>query len=540
MEQGSSEVFRGVVAKVSELKNGEMREVAIDTVGKILLVKENNEIRAVGNKCTHYGAPLKDGVLCNGRIRCPWHGACFNTSTGDIEDSPGLDSIRTFKVELEGDNVVVHAPIGDIKAWKRTPPLASCSEADKRIFVIIGGGAAGQACAETLRMEGYTGRVVVVSRETDLPYDRPKLSKALSAKAESILLRPESFYKENNIEFLLGQEVVELDPAQKHVVLRSGETIRYNAALVATGGDPRRLNVPGKDLGNIYCLRVPSEAHAIGANAEGKNVVIVGSSFIGMEVASCVAGKAASVAVIGMERVPFERVLGVQVGAVIQRLHEQKGVRFYMQRVVKEFKANGTNVGGVVLDDGTELGADVVVIGAGIIPATGFIKNDSGLLNLAPDGSILVDQHLRACEGLYAAGDLARFPYALLGHPIRVEHWSVAQSHGRIAARNMLGHTVAYTSIPFFWTVQFGKSIRYAGHVAPTFDSVHVEGDVEGTSGTGGPKFVAYYGLNGRVLAVATLGMDPLASAAAELLANGKMPSMDELKRGSVDFKALL
>jgi len=519
------------VAKVSDLKNGEMREVTLGE-GKVLLVKENNEFKAIGNKCTHYGAPLKDGVLCNGRVRCPWHGACFSTTTGDIEDSPGIDSIHTFKVRVEDDNVIVRANPEDLKVWKRPPNLTSCSAEDKRLFVILGGGAAGQTAAETLRAEGFQGRIVVVTKESELPYDRPKLSKAMTIKIDQILLRNEAFYKNNNIDFIFGDEALELDAERRIVKLKGGQELNYDAVLIATGGDPRTLPVPGKDLANIYALRVLSEAHAIAANSEGKNIVIVGSSFIGMEVASCLAGKAQSLSVIGMEKVPFERVLGAEVGAAIQKLHEAKGVRFYLQRVVKEFKGEGV-VRQVVLDDGTELDADLVVIGAGIIPATNFVKPD-GRISIGRDRSIQVDQYLKATDGVYAAGDVARFPYVHAGgESIRVEHWGLAQKQGKVAARNMVGRVTPLTSVPFFWTVQFGKSIRYAGH-AVTYDNVLVQGSADDM------KFVAYYSLNGKVLAVASVGMDPVASAAAELLALDKMPSLAELQRGPVDFKALL
>jgi len=523
------EFVEAVVAKVDDLKNGEMTEVALGEAGKVLLVKENNEFRAIGNKCTHYGAPLKDGALCNGRVRCPWHGACFNTTTGDIEDSPGLDSIHTFKVRVEGENVVVTASTNDLKMWRRTPRVGSCSATGK-LFVIIGGGAAGCTAGETLRNEGFTGRIVLISKEPHLPYDRIKLSKAMTASVESILLRPESFYKERNIELLLGKEVTELDAENKTIKLASGENFHYDGCLVATGGIPRRIPVPGSDLGNIYCLRVPEEAHSIATNAQGKDLVIIGSSFIGMEVAATLATKAKSVTVVGMEKVPFERVLGVEVGTAIQKLHESKGVKFCLLKTVKEFQGD-TMVRAVVLDDGTVLDAGVVVIGAGVIPATSFIK--SGPVQISRDQSIIVDKFLRAADGLYAAGDVARYPYPVTGELIRVEHWGMAQIQGRTAARSFLGKQKELDNVPFFWTVQFGKSVRYAGHAA-SFDEVIVQGNPDEL------KFAAYYARQGKVLAVAALGMDPLASAAADLIQLNKMPSVSELKAGAVELKALL
>jgi len=523
-------IVEAVVAKAGDLQDGEMKEVTLGEAGKVLLIKEKSVFKAIGNKCTHYGAPLKDGVLCNGKIRCPWHGACFNVTTGDIEDSPGLDSIHTFQVRVEGDNVIVSAPAEELKVWKRAPRTASCDKSDSRLFVIIGSGASGQAAAEALRGGGFSGRILLITKENVLPYDRIKLSKSMNAKVESILLRPESFYQNHNIEILFGKEVAHLDAASKSITLASGENITYDGCLIATGGIPRRLSVPGADLDKIYCLRVPEDAQRIAENAEGKNLVIVGSSFIGMEVAATLASKAKSVSVIGMEKVPFERVLGTEVGSALQKLHESKGVKFYLSRVTTEFQGE-SSVKAVVLDDGTVLEADVVAIGAGIIPATSFIK---GGVNLASDQSIIVDEFLKAADELWAAGDVARYPYPVTGELIRVEHWGMAQTQGRVAAHNFLNkEPKKMDSVPFFWTVQFGKSIRYAGH-ATSFDEVIVHGNPDEL------KFAAYYLKQGKALAVATLGMDPLASAAAHLLALNKLPSASELKAGSLDFKAYL
>jgi len=223
----SGGVIEAVVAKVSDLKNGEMKEVELGE-GKVLLVKEHDKIFATGTKCTHYGAPLKTGSLCNGRIRCPWHGACFNVATGDIEDFPGMDSIHTFKVTIKGEDVIVSASESQLKDFKKAPSKGSCSASDQRLFLLVGGGPASAECAETLRAEGFTGKIIVVCKENVLPYDRPKLSKAMSSTADKILLRPAEFYKERNIEFLLGVEVTELDAATKTATLSNGNKLQYH------------------------------------------------------------------------------------------------------------------------------------------------------------------------------------------------------------------------------------------------------------------------------------------------------------------------
>lgn len=283
---------------------------------------------------------------------------------------------------------------------------------------------------------------------------------------------------------------------------------------------------PGFNLENIYQLRVPEEANTIINNIEGKKVVIVGTSFIGMEAASCVVGKAASVIAIGMETVPFERVLGTKVGAAFQKLHETNKVQFRLKKVVKEFKGVNGKVAKVVLDDGEELDADICIIGAGIVPATDYIKPDCGI-NIQRDRSVLTDQYLQATDSVYAAGDLARYPCHFLHNElIRVEHYGISQYQGKIAALNMLGRQVPMRSIPYFWTTQYNKRLNYVGH-ALDYDDVIVDGSLDEM------KFVAYYVKGSQVLAVASFNRDPIVSIAAELMEQGKMPSAEQIKAGN-------
>jgi len=489
--------------------------------GKVLIIKDKSKLYATGSKCTHYNAPLKSGAYCNGRIRCPWHGACFSAETGDIEDFPGLDSIYTFKVAVKGDDVVVSAPASQLGTnFRRTPSMCSRQPSDNRLFVIVGGGPAGATCAETLRSNGYTGRIVMICKENVLPYDRPKLSKSLSVQVDKILLRGEDFFQKNGVEVMLGTEVTELDAATKSLVLKNGTKITYDRCLVATGGFPRTIPAPGADLANIFPLREPQDAININNNVEGKRVVVVGSSFIGMEVASCIAKKAKSIVVIGMEAVPFERVLGEQMGIHMQKLHEKNGICFRMKRVVKEFRGVDGKVTGVLMDNGEVLDADVCIVGAGIIPATKFLKN----VKIERDGSVVVDEFLKAADGLYAGGDIARFPYWLLHNEhIRVEHWGMAHYHGKLAALNMLDKNQSCKSVPFFWTTQYGKSIRYCGH-ALQYDNIVVEGSMDDL------KFLAFYVKNDVVLAAVSMNFDPAVSAIAELMNANKMPKASELK----------
>ncbi len=456
-------------------------------------------------------------------------------ATGDIEDAPGLDGLHSFPVKVEGGMIKVGVPKGfDTKSFKRTQGMCSHAPSDSRVFVILGAGAAGAVAAETLRQEGYAGRILLVMNEPHLPYDRIKLSKNLSATADQLYLRSHEFYAKHGIEVLTGVKATAVDTKAKVVTLSPGGEQRYDSLLISTGGYPRTITTaPGHDLQGIFTLRVPEDAAAIDKACEGaKTVVVVGSSFIGMEAAACLkqSKKIGTVHVIGMEAVPFERVLGAEVGAAMQKVHEAKGkIAFHMKRTVKEFKGTGGKVSAVVLDNDELIPCDFCVVGAGIIPGTQYL-NGSGL-TLERDGSIITDDRFRAAAGavkdVYVAGDIARFPYWATGETIRIEHWDVAQQQGRVAAANMAGKDRAFTTVPFFWTTQYGLSLRYAGNnMAP--DEVIIKGSLDDAEKM---AFVAYYATKGKITAVATLGADPVAAAAAELIRKNEMPTVAMVKR---------
>jgi len=362
-----------------------------------------------------------------------------------------------------------------------------------------------------------------------LPYDRPKLSKAMSITVDKIQFRDEEFYKRNDIELMLSTEVTELNPQAKSVTLSNGESIKYDAALVSTGGLPQDLAfIKGAKSENIFTLRDVDDAHNIIKAIEGQHVVIIGSSFIGMETASCIVSKAKTVTVVGMEKVPFERVLGPQIGLVMQQFHESKGVKFQMEDVCAEFKATDGKVSSVLLKSGKEFECGVAIIGAGIKPNTGFIK-ESDIVKKERDQSFIVDQYLRVCDGLYAAGDIARFPLPLLNNKlVRIEHWGMSQIQGRIAALNMLGKQVPCTNVPVFWTVQYGKSIRYCGH-ALEYDEVIFD---KAPDGLEKQTFVAYYAKDDKILAVCSINRDPVVADCAQLMKFGKMPTVAQIKQG--------
>eukprot|EP01122_Echinamoeba_exundans_P000124 TRINITY_DN10108_c0_g1_i1.p1 TRINITY_DN10108_c0_g1~~TRINITY_DN10108_c0_g1_i1.p1 ORF type:complete len:593 (+),score=197.79 TRINITY_DN10108_c0_g1_i1:1858-3636(+) len=534
-------IIEGVVAKFSEMKDGEMRECALGD-GKVLVVKDKGQVHAVGSKCTHYGAPMAKGAYLDGRVRCPWHGACFSVKTGDIEDFPGMDSLPCFEARVQGDDIVVRADRDQIKSSARTRGMCHAAPGeDKRVFVIVGGGAAGAVCAQTLRELNFKGRVVVISKEEFLPYDRPKLSKAMNAQIDKILLRPREFYEKWNIEFLLKTEVTELDADAKTLKFANGNAMSFDACLVATGGAPRTLPVAGFKSSNVHVLRDIGEAHTILDATKGKHVLVVGSSFIGMETAASVVTNAASVTVIGMEKVAFERVLGTEVGSAIQKLHESKNIKFIMEAVVTEMKTADDKVTSVVVQIGglapgteakefKELNCDVVVVGAGVVPATNFIKPGKSIKIDERERSIYTDNKMHAGNGIYAAGDIARYPLAFLDNELaRIEHWGMAQYQGLVAAHNMVGKTKVADAVPFFWTAAYGKTVRYAGH-ALRYDEIIVDKEANGFNAET-LKFAAYYCHKGKVLAVATLARDPLAAQCAELMQAGKMPTAADLQK---------
>ncbi|KAI8507482.1 Apoptosis-inducing factor 3 [Branchiostoma belcheri] len=504
------------VCKASDIEDGEMREVDVGG-GKALLIKEDGEFSALGHKCTHYGAPLVKGVLCNGRVRCPWHGACFNAKTGDIEDFPGLDSLPKFEV---------------LEKPKRMKEMSCHSPDNDTVYLIVGGGGAAITCAETLRQEGFKGKVVMATKEPHLPYDRPKLSKALDSTGEALALRDKNFFSVYDIEVLTEKEATSVDCPSKVVTFADGQTIAYDKLLIATGGKPRPCTSPGSDLQNVCLLRSPTDGNYISEQGRGKKVVIVGTSFIGMEVAAYFAEKASSVSVVGVSSTPFGRVLGEQIGSMLRKMHEDKGVKFYMNNGVVEFKGENGKLKEVVLQSGETLPADLCIVGIGVTPNTEFLS-DSGIE--MTKGALDVDKTMQTSqEHVFAAGDIVHFPLPMAdGEKVTIGHWQLAKAHGRCAALNMLGQGVEFNSVPFFWTMQYGKSLRYAGHGAG-FEDVVIEGSLDDM------QFVAYYLKGDNVLAVASMNRDPVVAQAAEIMLSGRTLSRADAEAGSDSWKSQL
>ena len=470
------------VARFADVPEDRGLEVKIGDC-KIVLLRAAGELRAFQGECPHAGAPLADGALCHGRLICPWHKAAFRAEDGALCEPPALDSLKRYPLEVRGDEVWVDdQPIAD----PHIPPAD-----DTRTFVIVGAGAAGTACAAALREKGFGGRIKMIDREPDAGYDRTVLSKFVLAgemsPEETPPLRDEDFYKEQRIERIQG-EISSLDAAAKTLHLRDGQTVNYDAAVLATGGEPNPLELPGADLPQVFLLRSKAQAEKImNAAAPDQRAVIIGDSFIALECASAMRQHGLDVTVLARHAVPFAAQFGDAVGKAIRALHEENGVKFVTEHEAQEITGSG-KVEAVLLDNGLRLSADLVVAGVGVHPATEAFAS----LPREKDQSLRVDDGMRVAEGIWAIGDIATFP--LSGQPQRIEHWRLAQQHARIAATNMLGGNEHYLDVPFFWTWHFGKNYEYLGH-AEQWDEVEFMGEPEQ------PPFIGLFGKNGIVVA---------------------------------------
>ncbi|KAL9115927.1 MAG: hypothetical protein Q9227_000295 [Pyrenula ochraceoflavens] len=507
------------------LKEGDKVEAEVEGIegGKVLLLKLAGQVHALNANCTHFGAPLKNGVLTPD--------ACFNVATGDVEDAPAPDHLNKFQVSEKSGGVFITADQSAVKNGRRAPNVKCSAQAADGV-VIIGGGSGTFGTVQALRDQGYKGKVTVISNEGNLPLDRTKLSKALIPDPEKLLLRPQTWYKEADVD-MLSDTVTDIDFSKKAVSTQSGKSIPYTKLVLASGGTPKRLPLPGfKELGNIFLLRTVTDVQAIlgAVGDKGKKIVVVGSSFIGMEVGNALA-KENTVSVIGMETAPLERVMGSEVGGIFQKTLEKNGVKFYMSASVDSAvpsSSDAKSVGGVKLKDGTILEADLVILGVGVAPSTDFLKNNSQV-SLEKDGSLKTDETF-AVHGLndvYAIGDIATYPYHGPGGDgslTRIEHWNVAQNAGKTVGTQLAGKK-AKPFIPIFWSA-LGSQLRYCGNTPNGWDELVLKGEPENG------KFAAYYAKGDTIVAVASMMMDPIMVQCAELMRRGKMPSKKDIQSG--------
>jgi NADPH-dependent 2,4-dienoyl-CoA reductase/sulfur reductase-like enzyme/nitrite reductase/ring-hydroxylating ferredoxin subunit len=460
----------------------------------VLLARVGDDYLAIGATCTHYGGPLAEGMIVHDTVRCPWHHACFSLRTGEALRAPALNPVACWTVEQRGGKVRV------TNKQERDPlaptfPATTAREKPRRV-VIVGAGAAGAAAAEMLRRCGFDGSLTVIDDDQGSPYDRPNLSKdylAGNAPEEWIPIRPDGFYADHHVDVVRGR-ATKLDVAAKRLEVEGAAPVSYDALLLATGAEPVRLDTPGNDLPHVHYLRTLRDSRAIIAAIEGKTrAVVIGSSFIGLEVAASLRTRGLEVEVVAPEQIPLGRVLGDELGSFIRSLHEEKGVVFHLGHTARKIERDG-----VVLDDGTRIAANLVVIGVGVRPRLALAEQ----AGLAIDRGVVVNEYLEtSAAGVYAAGDIARWPDPHTGERIRVEHWVVAQRQGQTAARNILGARERFDQVPFFWSAHYDASINYVGH-AQQWDRAAVDGDAA-------QRDVAVrFSRGGRLLALATLFRD--------------------------------
>ncbi|QDK45050.1 pyridine nucleotide-disulfide oxidoreductase [Bdellovibrio sp. ZAP7] len=477
---------KGVSAEV--LKDG---ETLLGHVGDkaVLLVKVEGEVYAVGANCTHYGGPLNQGLLSGHHIHCPWHHSSFNVKTGEAEKAPALVPLSCWSTEVRDDKVFV--------TGKKTIPQPVLRGTESQHIVIIGAGAAGTACAVMLRRQGFAGTIQMVSHDDSLPYDRPNLSKdylAGNAPEEWLPIMKSSFFDKNKILLNLNVSAVEINVDQKAVQLSDGRMLYFDKLLLATGGEPIAPPIVGIESKNVFMLRTLKDCRRIIEKCrESKSVAVVGAGFIGLEVAASLKQRGIDVHVIAPEEMPLMKTLGIHVGSYLKKAHESHGVHFHLGRTVKEVKEDS-----VILDDGSTIACDFVVVGVGIKPNLSLARQAGCEI----DQGVLVNDYLEtSIPGIYAAGDIARWPDPRSLRPIRVEHWEVAERHGQVVAANMLGARSKYLDVPFFWTQQYDKIVCYIGF-SDRFDRMELLGD------PGKDDFAVIYYEDDRVAAFMTVGRD--------------------------------
>jgi len=461
----------------------------------IVLANVAGEFLAIGAVCSHYSGPLAEGLLIGDEIRCPWHHACFSLRTGDALRAPAMNPVASWTVERQGERIrVVHKVLRE--PLSPTPFPAARGGPRPQSIVVIGSGAAGSAAVEMLRRQGYDGRLVMIDEEVDAPYDRPNLSKdylAGNAAEEWIPLRAPEFYREHGVDDRRGVQATSIDVAGKRVTLAGGEAVNFDRLLLATGAEPVQLQIPG-GAGRVRYLRSLDDSRGIIRAATGaKNAVVIGASFIGLEVAASLRARGLNVAVVGPEARPLERVFGAELGDFVRALHEEQGVRFHLQRTVASIDDHG-----LTLSDGTAMSADLIVAGIGVRPRLRLAE----AAGLATDRGLVVDSYLESsAAGIFGAGDIARWPDIHSEQNIRVEHWVVAQRQGQTAARNMLGARERFESVPFFWSAHYDVTIAYVGH-AERWDRTEIHGALDRHEAA-----VSFYG-GTRLLALATIFRD--------------------------------
>ena len=476
----------------------------------VIAVRRGSDYFVVAAACAHWGENLASGAVIGDTIRCAHHHACFSVRTGEATCPPALGPIQTFKVDKRGN--------GRFVAGKAEQAAAHDIPGGPSSVVVVGGGGAGSAGALALRDEGYTGPILLISADKDLPCDRPNVSKdylAGNAPEEWLFLRDGDSWKAANIDVQLGTTVASIDRAAKSLKLSNGSRVSYGSLLLATGADAVRLPIPGADLPHVHVLRTVADGRQILADVkDAKSAVVIGSSFIGMEAAASLKARGLDVHVVSPDAVPFMKALGPAAGGVLHTVHVENGVAFHLGR-----KPASISPVEVVLDDGSKIPAQLVIMGVGVRPSLSLAE----AAGLKVDRGVTVDAQLRTSDAnIWAAGDAVRYLDPRSNESVRIEHWVVAQRQGQLAARAMLGRTAKIDYVPFFWTTQFGVSLRYVGH-AESWDRIDVAGDPKS-------KICAFaYRKGSKTLALAFYGRDRDALIAEDALSRGDEATLSSL-----------
>jgi len=460
----------------------------------VLLARCGRETFAIGSTCSHYGGPLAEGLIAGETVRCPWHHACFSLRTGEAVAAPAFNPMPCWRVETRDGKAFVHEKI-DCGVERQAGRSAAAPHPDR--VVIVGGGAAGFAAAEMLRREGFAGSLTLLRSDEAPPYDRPNCSKdylAGNAPEEWMPLWPPEYFKDANIDLRLRTQVTSIDPKARRVMLANGEGIPFDSLLLATGAEPVRLDIPGAQLPHVHVLRSLADSRSIIAAAkQARHAIVIGASFIGLEVAASLRAREIEVHVVAPEQRPLERVLGREYGDFIRAIHEEHGVIFHLQETAATIEPKS-----VKLKGGTTLAADLVVVGVGVRPRTELAERGG----LKIDRGVVVNEWLEtSAPGIFAAGDIARWPDPHSGENLRIEHWVVAERQGQTAARNILGQRQRYSDVPFFWSQHYDVPIGYTGH-AERWDELEIQGDIKAHD------CLVRYRRQGKLLAVASIFRD--------------------------------
>ena len=508
------------------IKDGGMKSFKQDDDSIILITRDGDEFNAFDGKCTHAGADLGEGLRCGNRVICPWHHGTFDSTDGSLIEPVAMKGLTRYSVTRQGDNLIVDTT-SNINERADNDQLADTHT------IIVGGGGAGFMTANQLRHTGYGGKITLISADNKAPYNRPLLSKAFLAgqmDESKLILGGSNWADRNNIDLRLNQRVSEVLPNENAIIIENnnGDNEKQSAdfLVVATGAEPKIPPFKGADLAGVFTLRSMSDAKAIKEASQDKQVVIVGTGFIGMEAAAALsqAGEAASITVVGRSARVMSNIVSEAVSNALVKLHEENGVRFVFGAGVESIDGDGSHVSSITLSDGSTLAADVVILGTGVAPRTDLLEQVND-----PDG-VQVDNELQLRDGVYALGDIAKATNQM--GRMRIEHWRVALQHGIVTAGAILNDDNVNTleeRIPFFWTAQYGKSLRYSGHAA-TPDKGILFGTPDDLD------YIEYYfddeGENTRASAASSLGRDKELIAFSELLRRGHAPTRAQINAG--------